>query len=323
MKTPSPSKIIVLAMIPAVLLIAGIVLLLSFFESRDINSPLGRGRGGFVNSSTLANQPLAVAFPAQAGTVTVDFNMALFRKGVDQFPRPTTTRPQNIKGGIVPHHDLASPLIAEFFAELSASQKPKTIILLGPNHPDLGEKAVTAQINWETRVGKVEYNNAITSELITKKIAAVDERRLEHEQSITTLIPYIAYYFPGTKIVPLIVTSKNDLIANTKLAEQLVSYLDDETLLIASIDFSHYLPSDQASRNDKVVEVYIRERNYPAIARLNSDYLDSPPSLITFLKVMDKLEARQMKIIANTDSGNLIGRDLDVSTSYFTILFSK
>ena len=107
------------------------------------------------------------------------------------------------------------------------------------------------------------------------------------------------------------------------LAEELALYIDGKSaVIISSIDFSHYLASDIAEEKDEITLDLIKNRNYQEIAGLNSDYLDSPASLIVFLRTMELLEADNMEIIEHSNSAKIIGKDLQNSTSYYTMLFT-
>ena len=72
----------------------------------------------------------------------------------------------HISGGIIPHHFLASELIADFFNQLSG-QHPQTIILVGPNHYERGEfKVLTSLKGWDTPYGLLEPNKEFLEYLV-------------------------------------------------------------------------------------------------------------------------------------------------------------
>ena len=223
---------------------------------------------------------------------------------------------------IVPHHDLASDLIAEALQKVAQSEQPKRIILIGPNHPDLGSATVlTTKAIWQMRDIKVFPDELVLNNLVDQHVAEVDDTILSHEHSIYTILPFIHTYFPDAKVVPLILSSKLHITGSFALAQTLQKYLDDQTLVIASIDFSHYLPSDEDPIKDAYTKQIILSRDYNDIASLHNDHMDSPPSLITILKTMDLAGMISTTILRNSNSGLIVGRPIYSSTSYFTILF--
>jgi len=258
-------------------------------------------------------------------STSVSFNPHLFYPAIQKYPKENKKNDEvKIVGAIVPHHDLASDLIAEVFQKISKTNSPKKIILIGPNHPDSGAySAQTANINWNVLNNRIETEQETFQKMLKFRSVGIDNEIVSKEHSIFTLLPFVTYYFPEAKVTPIILTSTHDLRASKALAESISPLIDEDTLILASIDFSHYLPSTATYEKDKISKSAIEKRNYELIAALNNDYLDSPPSLITFLKIMDLNQASKMEIVSNTNSGFLLGKDVESSTSYFTILFSK
>ena len=234
------------------------------------------------------------------------------------------SHPEKAVGGIVPHHDLASDLIEDFFYRLSLTAQPETFIILGPNHADIGlSPAISGEPVWQTLSGPIENDEKILKELIDRKKISLDQENFEKEHSVRVLIPFLQRHFPDAKLLPIILTSKHDLELSMDLAEELALYIDGKSaVIISSIDFSHYLASDIAEEKDEITLDLIKNRNYQEIAGLNSDYLDSPASLIVFLRTMELLEADNMEIIEHSNSAKIIGKDLQNSTSYYTMLFT-
>jgi AmmeMemoRadiSam system protein B len=124
-------------------------------------------------------------------------------------------------------------------------------------------------------------------------------------------------------VVPIILSSKHDIKKSEKLALGLKNLVDDHTIVLASVDFSHYLPSYVAPQKDVVTKQALEKFDYETISKLNNDYLDSPPSIIALLKTMENLPATHMTMVSNTNSGVLLHQEVQSSTSYFTYIFKK
>jgi hypothetical protein len=72
------------------------------------------------------------------GTHVVTFyDEKSFLDGIAKVKSSYKEKDYKIKGGIVPHHLLPSYIVADFFKHI-AHQKPKTLILIGPNHYEKG-----------------------------------------------------------------------------------------------------------------------------------------------------------------------------------------
>lgn len=227
------------------------------------------------------------------------------------------------QGGVVPHHLLASDLIAEFFYSAYARVSPRRVIVIGPNHPDAGiYKITTSPSDWETVYGKVTTDKAVVAAADTLSFVGVDSELLAREHSIFTVIPFIQAYFPEATVVPFAISSDISQSELNDFIRTLKPFIDEETFVVASVDFSHYLSSDNATARDGVMRRLIEERAYDTIRGLQSDFLDSPASLIATLRLTEQAGAKDIEIIKNITSADIIGRPLDSSTSYFTILFT-
>ncbi|MFW6028644.1 MAG: AmmeMemoRadiSam system protein B [Halanaerobiales bacterium] len=251
------------------------------------------------------------------------YNEKKFLRSVEQVE--TNIIEGELKGGIVPHHLLADKLIAEAFVTLS-QQQPEVIVLIGPNHEGIGDNNVqTSNLNWETPFGKMKAEQDIIQELIQYQFAATNDDLMESDHSIGALIPYIHYYFPETKIVPIIIKGTNEYADTIALGEVLYDLLQDkEYLIIGSIDFSHYLSVEEADKRDEITYQAIKDRDFDKIRSFNNEYLDSPLSLITLLTIMNKEEAKNDILLENNNSARINPlTDSNYTTSYFTLVYYK
>lgn len=245
----------------------------------------------------------------------VDFEKSLVAKSKSRsFHKP-------IKGAIIPHHLLVSSEIANFFKQIE-SQEPAVIILLGPNHLEKGNfNALTGLNNWQTKFGLVDANQNLIQKLIDGELLEVDDQVVMDDQSISSFLPYIKYFHPNTKIVPILFKNKYSIVESEKLAETLSNNMDNKTIIIASVDFSHYLNNAQAKKNDEVTIDIINKRDYQELYKLNSDYLDSPPSIGILLMIMQKLNVKNSEIFYHSNSGELLKENNKPVTSYFGITY--
>ena len=307
------TKLLIL-IIPAIMVIVGIILFCVVISKESAGSYLNEN---FNTSTPQISSQKTIEVP-----VYVDQN--LFYSSIDNTKKYEEKKFVDVRGGILPHHDLVSDLIADFFQKLSESAEPKTFIILGPNHLDVGlSPAISGRVVWQTPMGPVSNDYDILEELEMSGAITFDEENFIQEHSIKVLTPFIKYYFPDAKIVPIIFTSKHTLEQSLSLADDLKKYLDNkEVVLISSVDFSHYLSSALSEEKDKITLEAIESNNYEMISSLNSDYLDSPASLIVLLRTMELLAAENIEVLQHTDAGGFLGQELKNSTSYFTIFFT-
>ncbi|MCG1013387.1 AmmeMemoRadiSam system protein B [Tepidanaerobacter sp. GT38] len=227
-----------------------------------------------------------------------------------------------IHGAVVPHHLLAHELIGEVFAKLAKSP-PTQIILLGPNHQNLGNKILTSSLAWQTPFGTVETDEYIIDELLKTKLVKQDDRPFTKEHSIGNLMPFIKYYLPDTKVVPVIFHYDVSKKEAEQIANCLSSFVDRGTAVIASVDFSHYLTRQEAEQKDQETIKTMKDKDLDKLFSLGNDHLDSPASLVTLFLTMANQGITEFEILAHTNSGILMGNDLIETTSYMTLVFKK
>lgn len=224
-------------------------------------------------------------------------------------------------GGIIPHHLFPSYIIADFFNRLS-SQKPPTIILIGPNHHEIGDRSVlSSDFGWQTPFGIVEPNRIIIHDLKEKHLLGLDNEVTVHEHSVGGIMPYVKYYLPNTTVVPIIVKRGLSMDEINTLASSLSSYIEDGAVVAASVDFSHYLSSEKAAQKDEITLQAMQNFDYRLLLTLNNDYVDSPPAVAILLASMQKKGSTMSDLLHHTNSGILQNNPFQPTTSYISLVF--
>ena len=228
---------------------------------------------------------------------------------------------QKIYGGIVPHHLFALKDISNFFLNLK-DRNINTIVIVGPNHEEKGRGDIlVSQYDYKTPWGLVNPDMSKVDILIKSGFVYEDEEIFKTEHSISSLVSYIKFYLPETNIVPIIVKSKAKDKDLDKLSGLLDRILGENDVVLASVDFSHYLNRFGAQFHD--------DKSISAIANFNFDTLkkievDSPNSLRVLLKYLERRGAMKMSHYKNTNSA-LYSSFLDYEnvTSYLFSFFTK
>lgn len=253
--------------------------------------------------------------PAQASFVSQQAVLPYFSK-----PTEDIKGKGEIRCGVVPHHLVAGELIAEFMQVL-ALQKPEVIILVGPNHPNLDEPIITGSYDWETPEGIVHTNEEIVQKLLSEGKVAENNKVLAKEHSVGNLVPFVKHYMPDTEIVPLILHHDVTFEEVDELLKVLNPYLVKHAVLVASVDFSHYLTCSEAEEKDKETLTVMQNFDYLALSHMGNDHLDSPASLAFALREAENKGLKEFHVLANTNSGIILQNDMMETTSYFTLMF--
>lgn len=230
---------------------------------------------------------------------------------------------EKIYGGIVPHHFLASELIAKFFKKLEAQKEIETVIIVGPNHFNAGFSGILSSYAfWTTPFGDIEPDIGLIELLEEKKLIEIDEKPFESEHSISTLMPFIKNTFPEAKIVPIIVkdSANQELLKSVALTIKEVK--KNNALMVASVDFSHYLPLNESRSQDDMSIKSIESFDLDGIYGLK---IDSPPSIYMLLSFLEARNAKNLLFSERSNSAliNKRGTDQEDTVGYFVGLFGK
>lgn len=226
---------------------------------------------------------------------------------------------QQIYGGIIPHHLLPKDKIATWFQGLEHINY-KTIVLIGPNHFDQGNsQIILSQANWDTPYGKLLNNIDLSDKLKQNKIVEVDENPFYIEHSISGLVPFIKRSFPEAKIVPIILKIDTPKERLDVLVNQLTSTLDTEsTLVISSVDFSHYQSGQVADFHDRLSRGVVEDFDTDRLFDLE---IDSPESLYVLLSYLKNIDKQKAQLVFHTNSSYLINKAEEPGTSHFGFYF--
>ena len=264
-------------------------------------------------------KPIA-ELPKQNFHYSLDSNKEFY--GNLETAKPDLPVANKIYGGIVSHHTYVATEIAKFFSGLK-NQKIKTVVLVGPNHFGNGAKVLVSSYPYQTPWGIIEPNLDIINQLKNEDLARSEEQVFETEHSISALVGSIKYALPDAKLVPIIVNRNLSQAESFKLAEKLNQILPEDSLILASADFSHHVDNQVALKQDKISVVLLKSFDYGKIQKLDSKALDSPPTiniLLKYLEIKGALKMEYKNLNSAIFSGNLDSKDV---TSYVFAYFSK
>jgi AmmeMemoRadiSam system protein B len=282
-----------------------------------------------LEKKTVENHPavLGARTPSDVVHKNFDYNWDLYNEGIAAVTaHPPQQLSGKITGAVIPHHLLQSHYIADMYARFKAQGTVKTVIIIGPNHPEVGAYwALTSAGSWDTPDGIVEADTQKISALEKAGVLREDTKTVEIEHSINSQIPFIAHYLPGVRVVPIVMSAFSSQEQITALVTALKPLVGEDTVVVASVDFSHYLDRATAEKMDAETKELLEKKNYGKILSLanNANHMDSPTSIVTLMQTMDAVGASSMQVLANTNSGVLLQDDSVPTTSYFEIAFIR
>lgn len=216
----------------------------------------------------------------------------------------------------------------------TAAKQYKRVIVIGPSHRVPMEEvlSVPRATHYETPLGQVpldvEFINKLLEHPVFQNIPQADE--YEHSTQIEVLLLQCAQ--KDFKLVPIVAGSCSEETI-MQVAAILKSLIDDDTLVIASSDFTHYGPNygyipfrenipEQLRQLDIGAFEYISKldgKGFLEYERKTGATICGSVPIAILLSMLDK--TTEVKLIKYSTSGELTG-DFSNSVSYFSIAFS-
>jgi MEMO1 family protein len=227
--------------------------------------------------------------------------------GPGALPRVTSNGPRRIMGIIVPHagYYYSGPIAAHAYRELALDGVPNTAVIVGPNHTGYGPPvSVWVGSAWNTPFGDIGIDEALARSLVGGAIQA-DQTAHLHEHSIEVQLPWLQHLYPGLTIVPVAMLAQD--MKTARALGEAISRSDDNLIVVASSDFTHYEPQTVAMEKDSsVIDAIVgldEEELYERCERLGCTMCGYGPvaAAIVAAKGMQGRDARLLKYATSGD----------------------
>lgn len=218
-------------------------------------------------------------------------------------------------GVIIPHHLIAAEQIAKFYKGLSKMINPKLVVIIGPNHYENGSANIQTckTCLYKTEKGDVELDEKFINDTVEGEIATVQDDTFIKEHAIFSHTPFVKNFFPEAKIVPILLQWEMPVDEVLKLSEWLNENLPDDSLVIASVDFSHYIAVEAADFHDRSSFATISNFDFDNIYDLE---IDSPSSIYALLSLMEKRGYKKAERLEHTNLQQFLTKREERTTSH-------
>ncbi|HHZ10626.1 MAG TPA: AmmeMemoRadiSam system protein B [Rhizobiales bacterium] len=234
--------------------------------------------------------------------------------------------PSNVKlsGVTVPHHLLADRLVA-LGMKTASGFGYKRIVILSPDHFRRATKPfATTTRGFRTVLGRVGTDAEAVGRLLGASDLVEESCLFDRDHGVRALLPFVHNYFPDAMVVPVAISIRTRRADWDALAEALAPLLDDDTLVLESTDFSHYLPHHAARLRDQQTLNVIASRSLDQLVGLvQPEHLDSLGALYLQMRLQDEAYGAEPLVIANDNAQQYEAKPSDSTTSYMVILFGR
>ena len=226
-----------------------------------------------------------------------------------------------VQGLVVPHHELASPLIIQAIDEISKHNNTySSIIIFGPNHTGTQEQPITTN----TSLANLQIEETVIKKAISElDFVYEDPEYMEYEHSLIIPGQHIAEKFPEAKILPFAISP----LLSDEMVDEFVQWLNQNvkgnSLAVLSVDFSHNNSLDTALDSHQTSKEVLRNFDYPLLKTLDDNFLDAPIPATVFLKTMQSQRATNFTLLEESHGALLLNKPDLKGTSYITGFFSR
>lgn len=159
-------------------------------------------------------------------------------------------KPRMPKGIVSPHAGIVYSGLTSAYAYGTIPQDfSGTFVIIGPSHS--GYSDCMSSQDWETPLGDIAADGVLIREL-SKHLRVDDYAMSRRENSIEVQTLFIKHRFPNAKCVCILMgnqTERNALAMGRAIYNAL-SVTNTESVIVASSDFSHYIPAAEAEKYD-------------------------------------------------------------------------
>lgn len=241
---------------------------------------------------------------------------------------PAPADPSRLASFVVPHagYEYSGPVAAHSYLGVSAMEEPELALVVGPNHHGIGAGVSAWKEGfWETPLGKLQVDGDAASELAeTAPELEFDPSAHTMEHSIEVQLPFLQHLY-GDRVPFLPVSLVFQDLETTKILATAVAKLarGRRTLLIASSDFTHYEPADQARRKDTQLLTRVQSMDldgfYSTLERLNITACGYG-AVATVMQASALLGMRRGEVLKYANSGDTTG-DFKQVVGYASVRF--
>ena len=234
---------------------------------------------------------------------------------------------QDVIGLVSPHAGYAysGPVAG---AVISRIKFKDTFIIMGPNHTGMGKPlSIMTQGTWKTPLGEVEIDAELGEQILaTSSHLKEDDAAHQCEHSIEVQVPFLQYFKPDIRIVPIILGYASGATYKEigKEIAKAVRKLNREVVLIASSDMTHYEPQELAQRKDtQAIDAILgldEDELLKRVEELNISMCGYAPT-VSLISAAKELGAKSVELVRYQTSGDTTG-DYSSVVGYAGIIIS-
>ena len=168
---------------------------------------------------------------------------------------------------------------------------------------------------YETPLGILQVDNEFADKLVENSriiFRGIEGHRKEH--ALEVQLPFLQSVLDNFKIVPVVMGDQGKMYVD-ELSTKLAESADDDTLIVASSDMSHFYSKSEAEKLDSIIEKRINDFDYNALQEdlntHNTEACGGGP-IIAMMKAAALKNKNHSTVVHRSDSGDVTGDNREV-----------
>jgi AmmeMemoRadiSam system protein B len=190
-------------------------------------------------------------------------------------------------------------------AALAKDGFPEAFIIIGPKHRGFGSPIAITTEPFSTPLGTVEVDQELAQALHT---GVIDDDLMSHreEHSIEVQLPFLQYIKPDIKFVPICMGIQTLKVAK-EIGEIIAKAIaGKDVVVLASTDFSHYVPMETAQKKDSQAMDAIKNLDAKALYKTVEKYNISMCGYGPVMAMLKSVGGSRAELLKYSTSGDIM-----------------
>ncbi|MFH1197412.1 MAG: AmmeMemoRadiSam system protein B [bacterium] len=224
---------------------------------------------------------------------------------------------ENIFGIIAPHAGyLYSGKTAAAAYNLISGTIYKTVVVISPSHREYfpGASIYNGDF-YQTPLGDIPIDKELSAKILDGSkfiFEGAEGHRQEH--ALEVQLPFLQTVLGDFSLVPMVMGNQGAKFIDD-IAQQISKVVNEDFLIVASSDLSHFHSKEEAVRLDSIIVDKINAFDYDglmtAIDRKNCEACGGGP-IIAMMKTAAMKNRKHSRVVARCDSGDVTGDSSEV-----------
>lgn len=224
---------------------------------------------------------------------------------------------QKVAGLISPHAGyIYSGKTAAYGYKTIMNKKYKTVFVISPSHREYFHGvSIYSGDAYKTPLGVIPVNKELREQLVNSSEIiheGIEGHRAEH--ALEVQLPFLQLMLKDFELVPIVIgDQRKEFIYD--LADAISKVIDDDTLIVASSDLSHFYSKTQAQALDSRIVNHLNHFNFEELQNdLENKRCEAcgGGGIVALLKSLKNKSYSNIKVVSYSDSSDVTGDESEV-----------